>query len=286
MNAIARSYEKVQYDLRPSKQAERRMLVDALQLLNDAGIPIRDYQYTGMGSIHFVDFILLHKYLGISRFLSVEISTEISKRVNFNRPYKTIETRIGPIGTEIPTLPKDVLHILWLDYDSVISEEMLQDVVLATSVLPRRSLVLVTVDVEPPGPPGGSAKEWRVHFLNNANEYLNEPNAAEDFALTKLPNVCSMIVDRALNRGLQGQTDVEFIPLFHFDYADGHKMRTLGGMIGNADDKNIIHQSRLKNTKYFRGSFDDNPYKISVPRLTRRERMYLDQGACQLLHGL
>ena len=49
------SWRKVPYDLRPAKQAERRMLVDAFMILSQAGFPIRDYQYTGMGSVYFVD---------------------------------------------------------------------------------------------------------------------------------------------------------------------------------------------------------------------------------------
>lgn len=273
--ATAKSYEKVQYDLRPAKQAERRMLIDALQLLNDAGFRIRDYQYTGMGSIHFVDFILLHKYLGISRFLSVEIEEQITKRIEFNKPFRMIETRIGPIGAEIPTLSRDLSHILWLDYDGVISEYMLQDIVLATSVLRNQSLVLVTVDLEPPG--GRGPKEWRMHFLREASEYLDEPNIAADFARTKLPDICTTIIDRALSRGLQGRTNVEFIPLFNFRYADGHHMLTMGGMIGDESDKRAIQASRLAQTDYFRSSFDAKPCHISVPRLTRRERMYLDR---------
>ena len=89
--------------------------------------------------------------LEFPRFLSVEIEEQITKRIEFNKPFRMIETRIGPIGAEIPTLSRDLSHILWLDYDGVISEYMLQDIVLATSVLRNQSLVLVTVDLEPPG---------------------------------------------------------------------------------------------------------------------------------------
>jgi len=49
---------RVQYDLRPAKQVERRMIIDALQRLSTAGFPITDYQYTGFGAIYFVDFIV------------------------------------------------------------------------------------------------------------------------------------------------------------------------------------------------------------------------------------
>ena len=63
MNLPTESYQKVHYELRPAKQVERRMLVDALLGLAVAGFPIQDYQYTGMGSIYFIDFILFHRFL-------------------------------------------------------------------------------------------------------------------------------------------------------------------------------------------------------------------------------
>jgi len=62
MSAATESYLKVAYDLRPAKQIERRMFIDGLQRLALAGFDIGDYQYTGFGSIFFVDFILFHNY--------------------------------------------------------------------------------------------------------------------------------------------------------------------------------------------------------------------------------
>jgi hypothetical protein len=53
MSTPTASYLKVHYELRPAKQVERRMLIDAFQQLAQAGFQIRDYQYTGMGSIYF-----------------------------------------------------------------------------------------------------------------------------------------------------------------------------------------------------------------------------------------
>ncbi len=52
----SRSYLKVPYDLRMAKQIERRMIADLLIRLRGGGFDISNYQYTGMGSIYFVDF--------------------------------------------------------------------------------------------------------------------------------------------------------------------------------------------------------------------------------------
>src|SRR5258708_27320475 len=107
MSGPTESYLKVPYDLRPAKQIERRMLIDALQRLSAAGLEIGDYQYTGFGSIFFVDFILFHKLLGLTRLLSVEHALQIEKRVHFNRPFQQIDIAMKSMADVIPTFSSD-----------------------------------------------------------------------------------------------------------------------------------------------------------------------------------
>ena len=57
MREPTESYLEVNYALRPSKEVERRMIIDALHILSCAGLPIRDYQYTGLGSFYYVDLV-------------------------------------------------------------------------------------------------------------------------------------------------------------------------------------------------------------------------------------
>src|SRR5438552_2872530 len=107
------SYLEVAYDLRPAKQVERRMIIDVLQRMTAAGFPIREYQYTGLGSIYFVDFVLFHRLLGLHRLLSVEHDPRIERRVEFNRPFANVRIEIESIGAVIPTLATDLKHVLW-----------------------------------------------------------------------------------------------------------------------------------------------------------------------------
>jgi len=107
MMSISKSALSVQYDLRPAKQVERRMFVDAFQRLAQAGFEIRDYQYTGFGSIFFVDFIIFHKLLGISKMLSIEHDERIETRVKFNCPFECVDVKIDLATNVIPTLSPD-----------------------------------------------------------------------------------------------------------------------------------------------------------------------------------
>lgn len=289
MSGPTRSYLSVQYELRPAKQVERHMLVDALQLLAAGGFPIRDYQYTGMGSAYFVDFALFHRALGIRRMLSVEHAGEIARRVEFNKPYGCVETQIGAIGDFIPRLDPDVGHVLWLDYDAIVDEGRLQDVALAATCLPGGSVLLVTLDTEPPAAPtasgegevGGASREgphqWRDYYLSEAGPYLPPDPPVADFARSKLPLMTAQAVLGAIAAGMAGRADLDFIQLFYFVYRDGHRMMTAGGMLGDRRDRQRIRQSGLLGTSYCRRDLREW-YEIKVPRISRKERFHLDSN--------
>ena len=273
---ITESYRTVQYDLRPAKQVERRMLVDAFQRLTIAGFPIPDYQYTGMGSIYFVDFAIFHRYLGLKRMWSVEISRKIAKRVQFNKPFGDIEIYMEPIGNVLPRLSRDRKHLVWLDYDDVIQGSYTQDVVSAATIMPPGSILLITVDADPPGPPKAGPAELSQYFHREVGDYLPRNIRAGAFAKQRLPALNVEVLSRAIQLGLRGRTDLEFMPLFNFLYADGHRMITMGGMICGNDDKRRLQGAGLESTTFYRCSFDLPPCNISVPRFTKKERLYLD----------
>ena len=65
-----------------------------------------------MGSVHFVDHILFHKFLGIDKLVSVERDEDIARRVEFNRPFGNVEIEIMEIGEYIPKLAYDEDHIV------------------------------------------------------------------------------------------------------------------------------------------------------------------------------
>jgi len=290
MSRWSRSFLSVQYDLRPAKQVERRIFIESFQLLAEAGFPIRDYQYTGMGSIHFVDFAMFHKYLGISRLVSVEIEADIDERLKFNTPYAGCVEVISnqPIGEYIPKLAKDRMHVLWLDYDNVLSGEMLRDVAQATTLLSDSSVLLVTVETEPPKYEEGKrkgqkmdAKDTRMYFeevVEGFADYLVDTWTDDAFEWDKLPDINALLLKKAIAEGLKGRPSGCFIPLFHFLYSDGHRMLTMGGVVGIEKDRRKIKKSRLAKMDYVSLSFDEGPFWISIPKITRKEKLHLDSN--------
>jgi len=277
------SYKQVNYELRPAKQVERRMLIDGLQLLAEAGLPIRDYQYTGMGSVYYVDFILLHKFLGISKMLSAESMEGVENRVNFNKPYDFVDVKMESIGDAVTGLQTDHDHLVWMDYDLVLYSDILRDVFRASAHLPMGSILLVTVDVEPPGTEEDGPEHWHTYFEKESGHYFEPSWTQSDFTRSKLPRRNIDLIACALSSGISERREGAFYPLFSFSYADGHEMITLGGLIGGRQHGRIIKKSQLSEEAYYRPKLQQQePYRITVPNVTRKERLYLDSNMpCQ-----
>ncbi len=268
------SYLKVQYDLRPAKQVERRMLIDGLQKLMAAGFPVAEYQYTGFGSIHFVDFVMLHKLLGIDDLVSVEHSTEIERRVRFNKPFRQVEIRMRSMGDVIPTLSSNKRHLVWLDYDDILNDDQLSDAYACGARLAGSSILLITVDIEPPKR-SDDPREWREYFEKTAGAFLGQRSLSE-YTHSALPRINLEALRGAVTKGLVGRT-LEWIPLFWFVYRDTHRMLTIGGMIGGEEERARVAASHLRKTNYARLEWDNcEGFTIEVPRITRKERAVLD----------
>jgi hypothetical protein len=80
----------------------------------------------------------------------------------------------------------------------------------------------------------------------------------------------------ALKEGMAGRPDVNYIPLFDFIYADGHRMLSVGGMIGTNAEKLKVTSIDTEGAAYLRLAAEGQPYEIVVPKLTGKERHLLD----------
>src|SRR6059058_3702099 len=87
------SFEKVYYLLRPAKNIQRKMLSEAFQRLPQLR-PLSDYEYVGLGSIYFGDFILFHRTFGFDKMTSIELD-ENWTRAEFNKPYQCVTILSG-----------------------------------------------------------------------------------------------------------------------------------------------------------------------------------------------
>ncbi|MEQ8353225.1 MAG: hypothetical protein RH862_17245 [Leptospiraceae bacterium] len=276
--AIGESYRKVNYELRPAKQIERRMMVDVLMKLSTVGFQISEYVYVGFGSVFFVDYTLFHKFLGIRRMVSIEGGSNVERRVHFNKPYDFVDIYIGDFSSYVQSLQGMNEVILWLDFDNVLDSSMVRDLDSAVGYLKSNSIIIATVDSEPPGSEKDGPAEWFSHF----NEVA--PAEAAEFASAEAPDRIarrhiSKLNQTILERRLQEACNYsgrEYFPLFNFFYGDGHDMLTVGGIILDSDADRSNIRGAIDNLPFIRAQTGMEHYSIRVPNLTRKERIYLD----------
>jgi len=279
------SFENIDYRLRPAKAIERKMIAEVIRKLSIFH-KIEDYRYIGFGSIYFSDFTLFHKGLGIKNMISIEHETEYEERVKFNLPYSFIEVYHNTSSIILPDLKWDVPSIIWLDYDFPISSIMLDDIATICANAIEGSLLMVTVNVNPFKISNEASKisnfrlkELKVRIGDNKIPLGIEEKHLSQKGFSKVVRqiLVNEIQENLKNRSLltkNVEQKYTFQQLMNFKYEDGATMLTLGGVILKNNQKDLLDKSNFQDLDFL--SFDDQEYRIDVPKLTLREVNHLD----------
>lgn len=289
---MAATFEQFDYRLRPAKSVERKMMCDAFRRLAPFGSVDR-YQYVGFGANSFVDFILLHRSLGIKKMVSMEARKDLEKRVLFNRPFRCIHVEFESSAKALPKLDWKTPSIVWLDYDKALNGPMLGDVSLvATKVVPG-SFICFSVaagsgddddtDDETANDDGVESEAERMLRkiqrrlplkvpLDVTHRSLKGWGTAEVYRRIITNEIESALAQR--NSLLRGKEKFEYRQFFNFHYADGAKMMTCGGLIVRQSQIPLVKQCDFGDLDFTRTR--KQPYHIEIPILTHREMRYLD----------
>jgi hypothetical protein len=280
------SFKQFNYFLRPSKQVERKLMIEVLSRLSDAGYKISDYKYIGFGSPFYVDFIMFHKYLFMDDMVCVEWG-DIPSRMKFNKPYHFIRLRLGAFLKHIPTIKSGQRHLVWLDYDRSLDEEMLRDVDGALSRLGPKSVFIITIDARARLPKElldldrmslDEREERTVQiYADWFRPYTGQAVTRSLIAQAHVGELFREVVTERIRQSLVGSgSDVQFVQLFNFLYRDGAPMITVGGMIGTSKDKSALEEAGILGHRWVRTGPEF--LEISVPPLTTREKYWLDSN--------
>lgn len=272
------SYERINYAVRPAKNIERKMLAEAFRRLSEFG-NLSQYRYAGFGSTFFSDFSLFHRALGIRRMVSIEKDLQNRGRFRFNRPFVCIKLAFGHSNEVLPTIGWASKTILWLDYDSRLAASVPTDINHFCTHANSGSVILLTVNAQPDG-----ADQDRVALLRQRLGDLKVPADVTTPGLAQWGTASAYqriinneILERinARNGGLPDDRKFVYRQLFHFNYADGAKMLTVGGIVYEVRQQQTFEKCAFaKHVPYVRTGAQ--PYLIEVPNLTLRELHYLD----------
>jgi hypothetical protein len=265
----AASFEKINYLLRPNKQVERKMIIDLLSGLS-LDLPISNYQYVGMGSIYYYDFILIHKYFNITKMVSID-NKSCHNRFLFNRPYDFVNFENCFTSDYLFRHEFKNNSLFWLDYDGHISgnESLKKDISILGKNCIEGDLYFVTVNCETP-----KNDNARNQFLQEFKKFIPPGlNHLKSTAAATFPQLVQEILINMLADSCEYNQN-KFMKVCSFLYKDGAPMYTLGGLF----TKDIISATnKFKDSNLFQLS-KENIFDIKIPNITYKEKFYLDSN--------
>jgi len=265
----------ISYDLRPAKQSERMILVDLLKAGGDSGLPIRDYRYVGMGANRFYDFLLIHRYLGITRMISLEHDEKFVNRARFNVPYKFIEVENSTAADFIAEDTSITPSVYWLDYDGGIGSHIIGDITSLSNRLKLGDFCFVTVFGGPPKVIDRANDADRLVWLQDSLGDVSGTVSIEDVERANFPDAVHKILMTTFQNVFAPRMDGKFIPLLQVEYSDSMPMVTVGGAF-LSEGQAVGIRSKIKSVLPFLETAEQKLYEIRSLHLTERERQLFD----------
>ncbi len=256
------SYNIFNYHYRPAKSIERKLFIELLKELYGVN-QNKDLGYIGLGSVFFADFKLIHKELGLSNLINIEMNEDDMLRFEFNKPFSCIKLKWGKTTDVLPNINWTTgKKILWLDYDQSLQPYMFEDIDTFFSEAPSESFFLLTCN-------------YSFHRYLSENVY-NEEKFKKDFEgicrldvtkeeLTKKNApilVQEMIKDRiesnlsSRNAALSDEEKLEFHQLIFITYQDGAPMFTYGGYLLRKELARDFKKLQINKLPYVRSGED------------------------------
>lgn len=269
------SFNRIDYSVRPSKYAERRMLRDIFRRLTPFCSPDL-YRYVGFGSVWFADFTLFHRSLGVRDMISIESATSAEERVKDNAPFN-INILMGRSEKWLPKIDWEKKQFLWLDYDDAIDANKVSDADVVSRKASSGTVYAATFRAD-------AAKQLRKEetdtdivddFSQSFEEGLVPSEIFEDdlsgypFAKLSRDIILAKIEDSLDVRNGTETDPMRFEPICAIDYADGCLMTTLVGVFFSESDRDKFVACEFEDLDFI-GSLGDR-IKIELPLMTPLE---------------
>lgn len=276
-------FDKINYMLRPNKNVERKLIIESLAALTPR-FDLTTYRYIGFGSMWFVDFVLMHKYLQIQKMYSIE-KPAYATRAEFNKPYGCITVIDADSSVALPIMELNSdRSIVWLDYEDGLDGPMLEDIKVVCESAKSGTVLIVTANASL-GRLLNMYREDENKKPLNAKDIVRRlggtliPQTLPKHALIKRKDgfpsfLAEILFTHAKRVGRISGGEERFHPFFNFFYQDGSPMITIGGMIANEEDKKLMDQCKLfEKFSYLK---QENQSIIDIPPLTTKEKSTLD----------
>ncbi|MGI3213048.1 O-methyltransferase [Roseovarius tibetensis] len=277
---MAPSYRSIDYRIRPSKHVERVMLCEAFRRLRFH--VLEDYKYVGLGSVFFADFRMIHRSLGITRMLSIEKQENESARFEWNKPYSGIEMLFGETEQRLSDIDFSEPTIIWLDYDGPLTRSVISDIRHVAHAASHGSVLVATVNSHPRQTDANGTDMLEQVRGELGNERIPASADLSSLRGAGLSQFYRRVGDSEIRDALStangvrsGAKRLNYEQLFNFQYNDGAKMVTFGGVFFEREKRAEYEACAFDRLMFLRQGTE--AYRIQAPKLTLREIAHLER---------
>lgn len=268
------SANHIDYEIRPCKYVERRMIVSLLSRIQ--GITKHKYQYIGFGGLSFVDFKLFHRELQIDSMISIEAGPYSTQKLEFNKPFSCIKIIRGESTHVLSNIDLSKPCIIWLDYDETLEPYMFTDIELIFKNVPAGSIYIMTCNRQLKVNNATMEREQLIEKFKDLVPYGIEKTccAPANSAKTIKKMLEKKYNDVLVHRQKSSGEIITFKQLINVVYKEtnGANMYSFGGVIC---DHHLTTEIFTLNDFSFLS--EEEAYKIDVPIMTNMEIMKLNK---------
>jgi hypothetical protein len=254
------------YRAAPLKAISRQMIVEICRRLSTFG-DLREYLYAGLGGVHFVDFELMHRSLGVEQMVTIENKVPAA-RIEFNKPYDQIRLLHGDTSTVLVDIEDlgDRRSIVWLDYVDPLSQSELGDIAYVVSKAQSGSALFATFNCHC----GVNASIEQIE--DRLGEFITPGLKLADCQVHGLGDEHVAACERRIQSILSDRPeDLNYTRVLDLRYKDSSRMQVAGWILTQSDDVEKLEQSRLQDLAFTPAGAGGEPVKLVSPELTDRE---------------
>lgn len=228
------SFDSINYSVRPSKSVQRGLVFEGLRRIADV-IDLGNAVYIGLGSIWFTDFVHAHKILNIDDMVSFEANEIGFRRARFNKTYRTIAVMEGRANERLPEVADTERYgnrpwVIWLDYDSALDEEIVEDMQWVITNAPPSSVALFTFSATQNAYGRPVNRSTRIRSL--LGDVVPDDLSQDDCTKDQLPlTLSTLAVDYLKSETADVARPGGFVEAFKLPYYDSVGMVTVGGIL-------------------------------------------------------
>lgn len=273
---------QIPYHLRTNKNVERALFVDLIRRLSPhMPQPAAEYQYVGMGGPLLEDFSAIQSVFGCRKMISLEIDRHVLARQRFNLPHCRIELRKQGTEKFVENYVTTAAPMLaWFDHTKPNWKIQIHEACELIQKLPDFSIFKISLASHPSiwNPKGEKDKVLPARLARLKENFASfEPFEESDVTNENFHKTLFRIFKLAVAKTIPDSPARVCRPLASYSYNDGTRMITITVTVGPASgiDK-MKKNSGLEDWPYANLSWD-GPMDISIPELSIRERLSVEQ---------